>query len=236
MDARVVMSPITHNGGQPAIPRVKNVTETGFEFQIDEWEYLDGFHIEEDISWIAMTEGSHTLPSGQVITAGRITAENNTAVDVALSDFDAAPAVFAQITSENGSEAVTNRIDGVTSAGFSVRMQEEEAGDQVHAAETIDWIAIDSTLDQGEFGIVELDAVDHTGDTFSFEASADVALFASMQSLNGSNTAALRFDDVTDGAAKVFVEEEQSRDRETWHLEETVAVAAVEEGLYELFA
>src|SRR6056297_2498672 len=59
-DARVVMGPLSFNGSEPATVRVRNVSEQGFEFQIDEWEYLDGFHLTETVSWLAMSEGTHT--------------------------------------------------------------------------------------------------------------------------------------------------------------------------------
>jgi len=45
----VVMGPPTHEGWHPATVRVRNVTDTGFEFQIDEWDYLDGAHALEDV-------------------------------------------------------------------------------------------------------------------------------------------------------------------------------------------
>ncbi|MEM1275383.1 MAG: DUF5060 domain-containing protein, partial [Pseudomonadota bacterium] len=59
-DARVVMGPITFDGPDEAIARVRNVTDTGFEFQIDEWWYKDGWHMTETVSWMAMSEGVHT--------------------------------------------------------------------------------------------------------------------------------------------------------------------------------
>ncbi|MEM6621654.1 MAG: G8 domain-containing protein [Pseudomonadota bacterium] len=234
MDARVVMGPITHNGGQPAVPRVRNVTEDGFEFQIDEWDYLDGAHVSETISWMAMTEGTHVLSSGQIITAGRVVAENGEPVSVALSDFTEVPAVFGQITSANGPEAVTNRIYAVSPTGFTVRLREEEASDQIHDVETIDWVAVDYGIFGDEGTVFELEDVRNAGETFFFE-DADDALFASMQTHNGGDTAALRLDNAGVDLARVFVEEEQSRDAEIWHTDEDVAVIVIEPGLYELF-
>jgi len=34
----------TTNDADPMTMRVRNVTDTGFEWQIDEWDYLDGVH------------------------------------------------------------------------------------------------------------------------------------------------------------------------------------------------
>ena len=52
-------------------------------------------------------------------------------------------AVFAQVSSFNGSQTVTSRIDDVSANGFSVRMQEQENSNGRHNTETIDWMAID---------------------------------------------------------------------------------------------
>ncbi|MEM9100022.1 MAG: hypothetical protein AAGC79_16020, partial [Pseudomonadota bacterium] len=228
-DARVVMGPLSHNGGDPAFARVRNVDETGFEFQVEEWDYLDGWHVAETISWMAMTAGSHTLPTGQTITAGRVTAANTDAVTVDLSGFTETPAVFAQVTSGSGPNPVMNRVDKVSTTGFSVRMQEEEGLDQFHVPETIDWIAVDASIG----GSVALDAVDHSGTTFDFDLSGNEAIFAAMQTENGSDPAVLRVE-ATDASAFIFVDEEQSRDRETWHVEEQVAVFVSDIGTYDL--
>ena len=48
-DPVVIMGPLTSAGGHPSTVRVKNVSPTGFEWQIDEWDYLDGAHIVETV-------------------------------------------------------------------------------------------------------------------------------------------------------------------------------------------
>ena len=48
--ARVVLGPLSLNGPEDATLRVRNVTDTGFEFQIDEWDYLNGRHLPETIA------------------------------------------------------------------------------------------------------------------------------------------------------------------------------------------
>ncbi len=69
-DPSVVMGGLTGNGAQPYTVRVRNITDTGFEYQIDEWDYLDGNHTKESISWLAIESGSHVLSDGRVISAG----------------------------------------------------------------------------------------------------------------------------------------------------------------------
>ncbi|MEL6377278.1 MAG: hemolysin, partial [Pseudomonadota bacterium] len=67
----------TNNGGNQFVLRVigetldANGDTTAFTFIIEEWEYHDGPHgAVEDINWIAIEEGVHTLPDGRVVEAG----------------------------------------------------------------------------------------------------------------------------------------------------------------------
>ena len=52
------MQPLTFNGGQPATVRLKDVSEGSFQFQIDEWNYLDGYHKEESVSFSGRRGGA----------------------------------------------------------------------------------------------------------------------------------------------------------------------------------
>ncbi|MEM1278383.1 MAG: hypothetical protein AAGH74_17820, partial [Pseudomonadota bacterium] len=183
--------------------------------------------------WMAMSEGVHTLPSGQVISAGRVSTEHEDTVNVGLSGFSQAPAVFAQVSSEAGIQAVTHRLSNVDASGFSVRLQESEYADQWHVRETIDWIAVDYGV-AGAVDVVDLNSVDHTGDTFQFSALTNGAIFADMQTMNGWDTAILRLDEVTNSSGTIVIQEEQTLDFETDHVPEQVAVLTVEEGQYDL--
>jgi hypothetical protein len=51
----VVAGPISLNGSQPAVVRIQNVDATGFEMRIQEWEYLDGRHATETVSYLVTT-------------------------------------------------------------------------------------------------------------------------------------------------------------------------------------
>ncbi len=66
----MVTGPPTSNGDQPLTVRVRNVTATGFEFQLDEWQYLDGWHAGESIGYLVVEAGEHTLLDGTRVKAG----------------------------------------------------------------------------------------------------------------------------------------------------------------------
>ena len=225
--ARVVMGPLTDNDSQAATLRVRNVTDTGFEFQIDEWDYQDGLHGTETVSWIAVSEGSYTLELGQTISAGRTSMRDETATEIDLDAHDSAPAVFAQVTSHNGSQGVITRVSSVDAADFTVRMQEQENSDHKHVAETLDWIAIDYGTD-----VFDLGRVDDSPTALDADL-ADMALIAGMQTARGRDTATLRLA-TGDGAPSIYVEEETSLDKELAHTAEDVALMALTAGSYDL--
>ncbi|MEM1074698.1 MAG: LamG-like jellyroll fold domain-containing protein [Pseudomonadota bacterium] len=235
-DAVVVMGPLEHNGGDDAVAHVRNVTSTGFEFQINEWSYLDGAHTAEGISWMAVSAGTHTLTSGQVIAAG--TAQTNSSMTanfgVDLDGFGETPAVFAQLSSANESTAATVRLMNLSSDEFQFRLQEEEAApDAQRAAETVDWIAVSDDI----ASVLDLNAVEgglnHKYTSVAFDpVDGEVALLAQMQTFNGGNTASLRYRDLSEAGVELKVAEEKSLDNERWHVLEDVAVLTGTTGSY----
>src|SRR5262249_12506765 len=76
VDPIVVATPLSSNDFAPAIIRIRNVGRTGFEIRVEEWDYLDGAHLPETVSYLAMERGSHTLGTGIRVEAGRITINN----------------------------------------------------------------------------------------------------------------------------------------------------------------
>ena len=237
-DAVVVMGPLEHNGGDDAVVHVRNVTSAGFEFQINEWSYHDGWHMKEGVSWMAMSAGTHTLASGEVIAAGRSQTEetlmSNVLVD--LEGFDDTPAVFAQLTSDNEAGAGAVRLMGLSADEFRFRLQEEEgASDKLRASESVDWIAISDDI--GSMLDVNLvsGGVDHRYKTVEFDPQDGEAVFlAQIQSLNGGDTASLRYRDLQDGGYRLIVAEERSLDKERWHVIEEVAALSGAAGSYAL--
>ncbi|MEP2642266.1 M10 family metallopeptidase C-terminal domain-containing protein [Roseobacter sp.] len=230
-NAIVVMGPMTFNGGQPGTTRVRDITDTGFQFQIDEWQYLDGYHVTEDIGWLAVSEGSHTLAGGQTIVAG----SQNVGIDLTQVDFGEAlgeAVVFAEVSSVNEADAVTTRIANVDADGFQVRLQEEEARG-AHVSETVTWIAVETGVSEGIDAFVTGDQVTETPDTFVFNTDFDTGpvVLADMQTLNGRDPATLRMNGWDADSVSLFVEEEKSRDTELDHITEVAGYFALDEGL-----
>ncbi len=233
-NAVVVMGPLTDNGGQPAFARIRNVTEDGFEFQIEEWAYLDGYHVAETVGWMAMSEGAYTLPDGRVVVAGETTADTSFS-SVDLTGFDSTPVVFTQQVDAVDPDPAVTRVQNVSTSGFEVKLREEEAADDVHAAEAIGYIAIEAGSGAGLTVATTPDAVTHADYSVALaDSTLDSFVFlAEMQTNDGNDTAGLRYS-ATPTGVDFFVDEEQSADSETNHTTEVVGYLAADEGVIEL--
>lgn len=235
----VIAGPPSFSGPDPSTVRVRNVTSNSFEVRIDEWEYLDELHTPESLGYLVVEEGIHTLTDGTVLQAG--SSQSNTDWDSIdfTSAFSDTPLLFAQTTIENEATAVAERIRNISNTGFDLRLQEEEAADQVHAVEDVDWIAIapgSSTFGPVPF-IADQISSNHQDSTASFGSvfSGDIPVFlAQANTSNGGDPFAIRYRTLAPTGTTLFLEEEQSRDSETWHVFEDVAYLALGTGLLEV--
>ncbi|TQV87735.1 S8 family serine peptidase [Aliikangiella coralliicola] len=222
---RVVMGIPSFAGSQPTTVRVRNVSASSFQSQIDEWNYLDGAHVTESIAYLAAQNGNSTFGSLDV-KSGSVTLNHGWKTVNFGSTFSNVPVVVAQTATFNGPAAVTHRIRNVTSSSFQIRLQEEENADGIHANEQVHWIAIESgsttsggkKLTVGRTGNV----VTHNWRTINFGSTTNPKVIAAMQTFDGGDAAALRHRNLTNSSVQVKVEEEQSKDSEVAHTTEVV--------------
>ena len=224
----VIMQPLSYNGGHPSVVRIKDVTSQSFSFQIDEWDYLDGGHPTEELSYIVLEEGIWSFKDGLSFEVGK-TIVNNSFKQVNLQLSFTSPVILTQAQTYNDTAAITTR-QKPRGSGFRVRVQEEEAADGIHVDETIGYIAVS----QGEeyLGDVAITAgikesVTHNFSTIDFGFAISVEnekpiFLAGMQSYNGGDPAALRYQDLSTSTVKIRVEEEQSANTETSHAPEDI--------------
>ncbi len=224
----VVAGPISLVDKDPAVVRIRNVDETGFEICVQEWDYLDGVHQTETVNYLVMEEGVYVLDDGTRIEAGTI-AGTNAFQTVAFTDaFAVPPIVISSISTVNDPVAVTGRVNDITINGFDYAMQEQEANTQDHLDETVSYIAWEPSV--GSLGgmkyVVQktVDAVTHR--IFSIQAGDEFAaapvFLSDMQTFDGQETANVRYYSMRTSSFDVLIDEEQSRDRETNHPKEVV--------------
>ncbi len=79
----VVLGGITMNDGAPATIRVKNITAHSFSVRVEEWEYLDGIHSPEDLTYLVV-EGS--IPFDRIVECSNIPAPPVIGTDIVGKD------------------------------------------------------------------------------------------------------------------------------------------------------
>jgi subtilisin family serine protease len=232
-DPVVLAGPVSEDGGHPVHARVRNVSTTGFEIQLEEWEYLDGGHTTERVSYLVCEAGSHELADGRRIDASTTKLDDSGGTVSFGSSFPTRPIVFSTAQTTNGGQPVVTRQASVSTTGFDCRLQEEEALGN-HATETVGYLAVEPGADTASG--VSLEA-DRTHNEVTEEPSAidfaggyggRPAFLAAAQTADGPDTAALRYRALDGNGVDVRLEEERSADDETNHTTEAVGYLAVD--------
>lgn len=139
---------LTYNGREPCHVRLRSVSDGsagGFEYQIEEWEYLNGKHIREKIAVLLVEAGRHELADGSILEVGTVRT-NHVWKQVGFDPLPSSgfPVVVSQTQTTEGGEAVVTRHRNVTNGKFDVRLQEESASSGEHRTETIGYAAVDT--------------------------------------------------------------------------------------------
>ena len=235
----VIAGGSTRDGGHQGIVRVQNVTSNSFQIRFQEWDYRDGRHTTENMGYLVVEAGTHTLTDGTQLVAGTTTLTNESTRTISFGDsFSGTPLVLAQTMTNNDGAAVVERVRAITNSNFKIQFNEEEVADGVHATETVGYIAIDQgTAVSGDTtlnAVTTGNTVTHQTSTVSFGdiggATAPVIL-SDMQTRDGGDAASLRHRSQTSTSVTVWVEEEQSKDSELNHTTEVAGVLAMEAGV-----
>ncbi|WP_101297063.1 S8 family peptidase [Halegenticoccus soli] len=234
-DPVVIMKPVSYNGVHPAHVRLRNVQSESFEFQIEEWAYQDGKHVQETIQYIVMESSTYVSSAGNRIEVGTMTTNHQFTERNFTQNFTTKPVIFAQSQTHNGPYPIAVRQRNTSSTSTEIRLQEEEGLDGIHVSETVGYMAIEPGVfningTQFEVGRTP-DAVTDTWYNISFTESYETPLFlADLQTFDGSDTATLRYRNLSSSGVEISVQEEQSRDTETQHTTEVVGYGVIETG------
>jgi hypothetical protein len=214
--------------------QVRKVTASGFEIRLDEWDNLDGRHGLETVSYVAAEPGRHRL-GGVTLEAGALTADGSWRNARFGDPFGTAPVVLPQVTSAHDLHATNVRLREVNAAGFQLRLQEHEARERAghrHAQETVHYIALSRGRGsiagrQIVVGLTPADVTDRWRSVAFGRTLAAPRLIAAGQTTGDRDPVTVRCSALTSMGAKVRMQEEQSRDRETAHGRERVGWVAV---------
>ncbi len=230
-DPIVIVGPPALGDNSPGVVRIRNVTSNSFQVQFAEWNYLDGSHGPETASYFVVENGITTLDNGKIIVAGKASVNNNFSTVTYASAFGSTPVVLTTLATANGTDVVTPRVKNVTNSSFSLRVQEEEANDDIHTTETVNYIATLPAVGSSNGLIYEVGtAVDVTHKAFVTNFTQTFLgiprVLTTMQTYNSSDTATVRLKGVNAKRLSPFIEEEQSADLERAHIGENVGFFA----------
>ncbi|MGF1540047.1 MAG: hypothetical protein ACFCU5_06280 [Pleurocapsa sp.] len=239
--------PLSHNGGDVAIPRITEITNNSFSVYVQEPEYMDGLHQRENFSYMVVEAGNWQLADGTVIQVGTVDTDANATLGawstVSFNNaFSETPVVLSQVQTNNDDTFVRTRQQLTNNQGFQLALEKEEALSNFnHGKETVGWLAIEQgvgTSDGLQFqaGITG-EEMNHRWNTIEFEADFETApnLLASLGSYNDGDPAGLRYRDLNSDGVAIRVQEDHSADLETGHDKEIVNFLAIE-GTGELIA
>jgi hypothetical protein len=237
IDPVVVAKPASLNDPKPAVVRIRNVDEAGFDIRIQQWEYLKGIHGYENVSYLAMEKGYYVLPEGIIMEAGSFEADgNNFRVYNYSGTFNQIPVVIASVTSVKDPTAVTGRIHNVSQNGFEYYLQKEEKNKKKHGVETVSFIACEPfsgvmnqlKLEVGTTG----NQVNHNFHYLSYkEKFSNIPYFlGDMQTTHDSDTANVRWRNKNHYGVEIHISEEKSRDAELNHNNENLGYIIIMDG------
>jgi hypothetical protein len=230
----VIIQPPTYYDPAPSTIRILNVSASGFQFLIDEWDYLDGAHGSETIGYLVVEAGVHRLENGGLLEAGHATVGQDFRSVGFRQSFPSTPVILTQAQTFNESAAVVTRQRAAQPTGFQVKVQEEEANDGSHAMESVGYVAIEpgsDVIDGISFeASLTPNAVTNSWHTLSFAQSYnDPVLVAGIQTTDEGDPATLRYKSLGSSSAQVLVEEEKSADVEIMHTSEVVGYVVLGE-------
>jgi len=230
LDPVVVAKPLSFNGPDYAVVRIRNVTRGGFEIRVQEWNYLGNGHTQETVSYLAMERGGYLLEDGTRVEADQFETNIISGFQTVKfkNTFRSIPVVIGNVFTFNGGDAVTTRVRNVNTQGFELRMQEQEANPLWHTTETVCYIAWEPSLGTLEGLSFEVNKthkiVDHHFQYILFNHTFinTASFLADIQTFYGGDTANLRWGNKDPSGVDVKITEEQSVDDETSHTTEVV--------------
>ena len=229
----VIAGPPKGNNSDPCVVRIRNITQTGFDIRLTEWNYQDGTHPAETVSYLVLEKGLTTLPDGSIIEAGSFAGTTSFKTMKFSGLFAKSPVVLTTIASMNETDTISGRIKDVSLSSFAYSFREQEKNTNTHANETVNYIAWEPG--RGTIGSLQFEAAT-TGSrvtsswyrrSLQSKFKETPIVLADMQSTNNIDTSALRIQAISTNYFIVKVEEEQSLDSEVLHAAETVGYLAI---------
>ncbi len=228
----VVLGTPTLNDNEPFSVRMRNLDSSGFEIRLQEWEYLDGTHAMESISYMVMEKGHFTLSNGATVEAGTFVGSSKFKQVRFSSSFQTKPVVISSVLSTNGTKALIGQVNDLSKQQFTYRFRGQEANSRKHPAELVSYIAwqkgagaIGNLLyEASNKGVVKdrLSSMD-----FKHNKNGLPFLFIGSKKTKNNDVATIRYQVQKGNKIKVYAQEETSLDKETKRKPEPIGYIAL---------
>ncbi len=224
----VIAGPPGVSNADPCVVRLRNVDKTGFDIRLTEWNYQDGTHPAENVTYLVMEKGRITLPDGSIVEAGTFTGTTSFKTVPYSAAFPKVPVVLTTIASANEADTISGRIKTVGLSSFAYYFREQEKNTNAHVNETVNYIAWQPG--KGTIGLVQFEvattakAVTDKWYSSIFQTAFKQAplLLAAMQTTNDTDPTALRVQQITATGYQVKAQEETSKSTNITHTAEIV--------------
>jgi PKD repeat protein len=233
IDPVVIAGPPSFADAKPVTLRIRDVTSTGCQVRVDEYEYLRDRHATETFGILIMEKGVYKLDNGAKLEAGTFTGSTLFQEVPFQQTYSYIPVVLTQVLTINENTAVSGRVRNSGVDSFEYALQEMEKNKVFHKAETIGYIAWEPG--KGEYqgllyetGFTTQGVTDNWFDITFQSVFPSMPLFiAGMQTAAEADTATVRRQSVSTTTARIKIEEETSKDEETSHAAEAVGYITI---------
>jgi hypothetical protein len=202
----VLLGPPTGRESDAGAMRLSDVSGSSFIARFQEWSHLDGAHAAENVAYLVVEAGVHRMSDGSLWEAGLIEADGSGAWSDGsfTAGFTSDPHLFLTAQSTREADPIGVRARDVALArGFQAALVEQESSTDGHAAESVGWLAVESSARSGAI----------TTDTGALPYMVRALTAGDLRAPMLSGT--------------LRVEEETSSDGETAHADETLAFLAL---------
>lgn len=229
----VIAGPASFNNTDPGTIRLRNIDSTGFDIKFTEWNYLDGIHPEETVSYLVMEKGRFTLPDGSSIEAGSFTGTTSFKTVPFSTAFAKPPVVLTAIASTNEADTISGRIKNIGLSNFAYYFREQEKNTNTHANETVNFIAWEPG--KGSIGLLQYEiantakAVTNNWYAITYQTlfNQTPMILADIQTTNDTDPTALRIQQSAATGFQIKAEEEKSKSTNITHTAEIVGYLAL---------
>ena len=207
---------------------MKDVNPNGFQVRVKEPAYKNDIHVLETLCYWVVEKGIFDLDNGTKLQVGQASIGKEWQTISFPHTFDSIPVVLTQIQSGNTSQWLVARTQNLSPTSFQVKIQLQEKLKHLSIPnQTLGWFAIVPGTHSIE-GLTILannqSNITHNWKTvYTSQLNPQSSLlFTKLITYKGEDPANTRIHNLSYNRFQIKLQEEQSRDRETRHIAETI--------------